>query len=458
VHPRQASHATALAALTAAAATAVLATTAVPAQAAWTTPQTLARPAAEQLAATGNAGRAELFAWKVTTKRRVRTTAGTGLASFVRARVRRTTGGLADARTLSSSKELVANPAVALDAAGNATVVWTQAGRTIRIMGAHRRNGASFGLPFEIGRTTAFNGAQPAIAVASDGAATVVWNGGRRIEVARRPAGRCRGAGRPQGCFGEPQPLTRGTDHAIAMSRGGSAFVMWAATVRRSGGSGSALRLAIAPRGELFGPSRAIPSPGEASQPSIAIAPNGSVIMAWRGSLPTGGEQNVDAPIVASTRTGAGVLSASQVVSALPGSDPQVHTTPQGRTILGWNQRNPTPQNPDGPEVAVSLGPAPGGGFAPPVRLSPAGIAAGSVSLAVDTAGSTTAVYSAALPPPLTTPPIGVAQVMAPGAGFGAPQALGLNFSGASVFAAGARVTAVSGGSDGRTLISDLVG
>jgi hypothetical protein len=47
---------------------------------------------------------------------------------------------------------------------------------------------------------------------------------------------------------------------------------------------------------------------------------------------------------------------------------------------------------------------------------------------------------------------------MAPGAGFGAAQALGADFSGAFVFAAGARSTVASDGSGGRTLISDYAG
>lgn len=233
--------------------------------------------------------------------------------------------------------------------------------------------------------------------------------------------------------------------------------MVWAATVRRSGGAGSALRLAIAPRGELFGPARSIPSPGDASQPSIAIAPNGNAILAWRGSLPSGGEQNADGPIFAAQRTAAGVLSSTQAVSLLPGSAPQVRTNARSEAILVWNQRNPTPQNPDGPEVAASVSRVPGEGFGPPVRLSPAAVAAGSVSLGLDAAGTAIAVYSAALPGQPTTTS-GVVQVMAPGAGFAPPQVVGADFSAAFAFGAGARLTVASGGSGGRTLISDHAG
>lgn len=448
MHRRRRLTASALAAL-------ATATAAAPAHAGWSPPQILATPAAEQLAATGNATRAELFAWKVTTGRRLRTRTRTGLASFVRARVRTAGGSLGTARAISSTNELVANPAVALDAAGNATVVWVQAGRTIRVMGAHRRRGARFATPFEIGRTTAFDGARPALAVAPDGAAVVVWNGGARIQVARRRTGRC-AAGRLRGCFGPPQSFARGSDHAIAMSRGGSAFVVWAANVRRGAVAGTALRLVFAPRDLRFGLARAITSPGNASQPSIAVAPNGDAIIAWRASLPAGGEQNADAPILASVRASSAIISPAQVVSQLPGSGPEVRTNAQGEAILVWNQRNPSPQNPDGPEVAASLRPVGATAFEAPFLLSPAGAAAGSGSLAIGAGGDAVAGYTASLATASVPPPAAYARSRTPGsATFDPPELLGGDFSGAFVFSAGPLVTAASAGSGGRTLISD---
>ncbi len=306
------------------------------AQAAWSPARTLADPAAETLAAAGNAQRTEVFAWRVTTKRFRRLPTQTGFASYIRAKVRLPGGTLGASRIISATKELVANPAVALDAAGNATVVWSQAGSHVRIMGAYRRNGGSFTKPFEIGRTSAFIGSRPAIAVASNGAAVVAWNGGGRMQVARRPAGRCRAnpAGLARGCFGRPQSFVRGADQTVATTPGGTAFVVWAATVRRAGAAHTALRLAIAPPGGLFGPGRPIPSPGDASQPTLAIGPHGSAIIAWRGSLPAGGEQNADATIFAAVRDSNGVLAGSQPVSLLPGSNPQVRVNGQGEAIL----------------------------------------------------------------------------------------------------------------------------
>ena len=364
MHRRRLAHAVALAALAAfGCATAPTAT-----QADWGPAQTLAAPPAEQLAATGNTGRSQLFAWKVTTGRRVTTRTWTGPASFVRARLRSSDGSLGAARAISSANELVADPAVALDRAGNATVVWTQAGRSIRVMGAHRRAGGSFGKPFEIGRTTAFNSARPVLGVASDGAVVVVWNGGERIRLARRGGGRCAG-GRRSGCF----------------------------DIRH------------------------------------------------------------DAPILAAVRARVGTIAGPHVVSAIPGSNPPARTNRQGEAIVVWNQRNPTPQNPDGPEVAASVRPLGAPGFQAPVRLSPAGIAADLASLAVDADGSAFAVYSAARPGQSAAPPAVVAHRRPAGTAFGPPELLGADFTGTFVFSAGSRVTAVSAGSGERTLISDHV-
>ena len=457
MHPRL--RVAALATLAIAALTALA--TAPAAHAAWSPARTLADPAAENLAAAGNAQRAEVFAWRVTTKRFLRLPAQTGFASYVRAKVRLPSGALGASRILSSTREIVANPAVALDAAGNTTVVWSQAGSHVRIMGAYRRNGGGFGKPFEIGRTSAFISSRPAIAVAPNDAAVIAWNGGGRMQVARRPAGRCRAntAGLARGCFGRPQFFVRGADQAVATTPGGTAFVVWEATVRRAGAVHTALRLTIAPPGGLFGPARPIPSPGDVSQPALALGAHGTAIIAWRGSLPAGGEQNADATIFAAVRNGNGVLAGPQPVSLLPGSNPQVRVNGQGEAILAWDQRNPTPQNPDGPEVATSLRGAASGAFAAPVTISPAGIAAGSASLAVDATGSAILVYTASLLDP-GLPGGGILAVShrrPPGGVFGPPQSLPAQFSGAFVFAAGALVSAASGGSEGRTGLSDYV-
>ena len=427
------------------------------ASAAWTQPMTLASPAAENLAVAGSDAQSQAFVWKVTTRHFVRTRTQSGYASYVRVRLRQPLGKLVASRAISATTAIVTNPSVTMDYLGNATAVWTQADRRIRVMGAYRPRGGQFGRPFEIGRSGAFNDARPQVAVAPiEGTTTVVWNAGSQLLVSRRRPGRC-GPGRPRGCFSSPQRYARGTDQTIAVTPEGTTFIVWAATVREGDVVHTRLRLVSARRGRRFGHSQAIGAGGDASQPSLALAPDGSVIVAWRASLPAGGEQNLDAPILAAIRDPNGATSSAQTISQLPGSTPQVGVNPQGEAVAVWSQINPTPTNPDGREVAAALRPASRGAFEPPVRLHAANVSAGSPSLAVESSGDMTVVYSASvIEPGGSSGPAAISLRRTSGSPFGTPETLPTDFSGAFVFAAGARVTAVSGGSGGRTLISDV--
>ena len=426
------------------------------AHAAWSSPQTLARPAAEQLAAAGNARGEEVFAWTVTTDRFLRSRdRRSGFASYIRARVRLADGRLGSTRAISSTKELVAYPAVALDARGNATATWTQAGRHHRIMVSFRPRDGRFGTPVEIGRTGAFINSRPQVVVGSSGAAVIAWNAGRQMRVVRRPAGRCRTTS-PRGCISAPQSFGAGSDHTLAMGADGRAFLVWAANVRDGDDVHTRLRIAVAARGRRFGHSRAVTRNGDASQPAVAITPDGRAIVAWRGSLPAGGEQNVDATIFAAVRDRSGGLSAAQAVSQHPGFAPRVAANPEGEAILVWNERDYSPQNPDGAQVAAAVRAADGGAFGSPATLSGVNLSAASAALAVDAGGTATIVYSAATARAPYSSPVAVSHRRVPGApSFTGPEPLPAEFTGALVIAAGTRVTAASGGSGGRTLISD---
>lgn len=428
-----------------------------PAEAGWSAPQTLARPAAEHLATAGNPRGTEAFAWQVTTKRFVRTPTWRGYAGYVRARIRLADGRLGRSQVVSATSEIVADPQVALDRRGNAIVVWTQAGRHIRVMGAYRPHGERFGRPFEIGRTGALHGARPLLAVTRDGA-VVAWSGGSDLRLASRPAGRCR-RGVPRGCFGVAQRFAGGADHAIAASARGRVYVAWVATVREGEDAHTRLRLAVMPRGGRFGHSRAVTTGGDASQPSLAVAGD-SPILAWRASPPAGGEQNEDATILVAAAAADGRILLRQAISTLPGSNPEVRASAGPDAYVVWDQRKSTPQNPDGPEIAGAPLASDGTSvtFGAAALLSPPGVPAGSASLTIDAGGALTVAFSAALTGddgPVGVVRRGMLRAGAAAPDLGAPEQLPADFSGAVVLAAGARVTVVSGGSGGRTLLSD---
>ncbi len=431
---------------------------AVPAaQAAWSAPQTLVSDArAANVAAAGNRHGSQAFVWKVTSDRLRRIDGRTGFASFVRARVRLPDGRLGRVETISGANELVADPKVGVDELGNVTAVWAQAGRHLTIMAAVRPHGRRFGRPFQIGRSQHFSDSRPALAVGRFGDAVVAWNHGSTLQVAQRGPSICR-AGRPRGCFRTPVRLRAGADQTVAIGPLGSAYVVWAAGVRIADDFHTRLRMASFRRdGRRLGREHAISgaADGDASEPALALRRDGSAVVGWRASLPAGGEQNNSAAILAVASAPDAVLGPVMVVSPALGDDPAIGVDAQGEAILAWREFDATPGDPDGPQVAIATQPVPTASFGAPVRVTPAGATAGGPSLAVDAAGVAHLAYSA-VAGNVPGNPEGVSHVRAPGASFGPPVALPANFTGVFVFAAGRKISAASGGSGGRTLVSD---
>jgi hypothetical protein len=429
------------------------------AQAAWTAPQAITDTAAANLHAAGNRRGSEAFVWKVTSRRFVRTRSQSGLASSVRARVRLPDGRLGRVQTISSTGELVANPQIGVAESGDVTAVWTQAGSHLRIMAAFRPHGGRFGTPFQLGRSMHFTDARPQIVVGRFGDAVVAWNHGRHVEVVRRAANAICAPRRARDCFRAPLSLRAGADQAVALGPLGSAYVAWAATVRSGGEVHTRLRLAVIRRsGRVTGDhaiSRA--ADGDASQPSIAVRPDGSADLAWRASLPAGGEQNEAAPIMAAVSTPVAVTSQPRPVSPLRGEHPVLRVDAQGEAILAWDAFDSTPQNPDGAEVAVAVRPAGADTFGAATTITPANVTAGGSSLAVDAAGSAYLAYSA-FGGDLSIPgarPVVLSHVRPAGGAFGPPLALPAGLGGVSLLCAGAKVSAVGVGAAERWLVSD---
>ena len=231
----------------------------------------------------------------------MRLPAQTGLASSIRARIRLPNGKLGAPSTISRGDAIVAAPQVGVDENGNATAVWAQAGRHVTIMAAFHPHGKPFGKPVEIGRTGAFNGARPAIAVGRFGDAVIAWNDGRHIAV-RRYAGNAQCApARHFACYRPVVRLRAGDGHAVTIGPLGSAYVAWAAFVRNGDDVSTRLRMVVIRRSGLRSTEHFVgrATDGSASQPAIAVRPDGIADLAWRASLPPGGEQNERAPILA---------------------------------------------------------------------------------------------------------------------------------------------------------------
>lgn len=411
---------------------------AAPAGAAWSAPQQIvSETLAGRVAAAANRHGSEAFAWTVTTKRPVRVAGRSGLASFVRARVRLPDGRLGRAQTISGATGLVTGAQVGVDDAGNVTAVWVQAGRHLTVMSAYRPHGKRFGAPVALGRSGHFSEARPALAVGRCGDAVVAWNEGHSVRVARRGVGPCR-------CFGRPLALRKGSDQTVAIGPLGSAYVVWAAEVRTAPAEvHTRLRLAAFARsGRALGGERFISTTGDASEPLLAVAPDGTATVAWRASVPSGGEAGGPGAIMTATAPPGGTVAPAQTVATAPGEQPQLRLGAGGEAVLAWTRFPAT----GGSEVAIAVRPPGASAFGAPAAISPPGVEASTPSLAVDPAGNTHLLYGAA-------GNLAVAQVRAPGGIFGAPVTLP-GFAGGALLEAGAKVTAVSG-LGGRNVVSD---
>lgn len=412
--------------------------------AAWTAPQQFAGPGATQVAAAGNRNGSEALVWRATSKRFVHLPSQTGFASSVRARVRLPSGQLGRAVTVSSTNEIVSGPQIGVDESGNVTAVWTQAGQHLTIMAAFRPHGKAFGTPVELGRSGAFISAMAQLTVGRFGDAVVAWNSGPNVVVRRLSATATCAPARHFACFKPPLLLRRGADQTTAIGPLGSAYVAWAAEVRTGDDVHTRLRMVVVRRSgktnaEHF-VSRA--TDGDASQPSIDVRPDGTADLAWRSSLPAGGEQNETSPILVAASSPDAVVTQPLAISTLRGQDPFLRVTRQGEAIVTWDQIDPSAQNPDGLEVAGAVRPIGAPAFGPAATLSPAGFGAAGSSLAVDAAGNGYVVYTAA-PVDGSAPQAGLSNVRPAGGAFGVPVPVAVaNTNGVRVFSAGSKVSA----------------
>ena len=147
----------------------------------------------------------------------------------------------------------------------------------------------------------------PALGVAADGQAVLAWAGSVSVSASVRPAG---------GLFGRFVRLNTGGNasrtFALAVGRGGDAVVVWQRVDRKGSATGSLLASVRRPRGVFRSPV-VIPGSRGGRTPAAAVAPDGTIVVAWR----TVGARGCGAFVEASAaRRGASFAAARRVSSA----------------------------------------------------------------------------------------------------------------------------------------------
>ncbi len=172
-------------------------------------------------------------------------------------------------------------PAVAVDERGDAIVAWMRENGTENVVQASFRPagghfGAAVNLPTKSGNTM-----HPEVAIDAAGDATVVWerfNGAEEIvEAATRPAA--------TGAFTAPVELASSAAHpmepAVAMNAEGDTAVAWV-----SPGVSEVIQATTRPAGESFGkPTNLTGGLPEASQPQVALDGQGEATVVWTGNF-----------------------------------------------------------------------------------------------------------------------------------------------------------------------------
>ncbi|MFM9078047.1 MAG: InlB B-repeat-containing protein, partial [Solirubrobacterales bacterium] len=207
-------------------------------------------------------------------------------------------------------------------------------------VGVPSASATTWNLPATDLSATGQNAYDPQVAIAPDGAITVVWrrfNGTNSIiQAATRPAG--------SGTFGAPENLSV-ADHAtadafvpqVAIAPDGATTVVW----YRDNGTHFIIQAATRPAGSgTFGaPQDLSETLQNAVNPQVAIAPDGATTVVWaRATDPK--------PIIqAATRpAGSGTFGAPQNLSVAGQNalNPQVAIAPDGATTVVWSRTNGT--------------------------------------------------------------------------------------------------------------------
>lgn len=262
----------------------------------------------------------------------------------------------------------VAWPQVAMDAAGDAVVVWQRDdGANKRVQASLRPAGGAFSAPTDLS-LAGRDATTPKVAMNANGDAIAVWlrsdGQNARVQVAFCPAG---------GTFGPAVDVSEaGRDAFVpsaSLDAAGNAVMVW---VRSDGTSNRAQAAVRARAGTVSTPVDLSAAGQVASHPQIGVDAAGNATAVWEAS----------GRVKGAVRPAGGTFAAVDVAPDAITVTPALAVAPDGAAVLGWNRIVGTNQV----QVQAALR-APGGGFGAPVDLSAISSAAGPVSVAINAKG-----------------------------------------------------------------------
>ena len=294
-----------------------------------------------------------------------------GGVDSVWATVRLPGAAFAKATQLSAGGDAYA-PQVAVDAQGTATVVYGRDGFVVARTGRDGTWGSETTVSANANATT------PTIAAGDNGAAVVAYYDvalNKAMASVRAPGALSFGA--PAAISGALSNVTNAVAPHAAMDAAGDAVVAWD---HYSGGSTHAVEAAAAPAGQAFGAVKALSDhPLTTGQFDVAMTPDGRAIAAWDQT--SAGQSSVfvsDRSISPSFAAGTWSTAAVKISNALEFSvAPYVALDSAGTAVATWSAGATSPAT----HVAASVRP-PGGAFATPQTVSTSTLNGGITPLA----------------------------------------------------------------------------
>lgn len=294
-------------------------------------------------------------------------------------------------------------PDVAAGPGGRLAVVWTgSAGANSRIQARVRTGTAASFSAIENLSALGGNALYPKVAITPNGDTTAIWqrwNGaGNTVQASTRPAG--------SSSFQPPEDLSGPSQDAsrpkIAVARDGRTTIVWQNNVAGKGGLQAATRGSGA---SSFGNPVDIDTPGSASEPDLAVGPDGTVTVVWVELI------GADWIVRSATRkSGTGSFEERNLATAISGAAPQVTTGADGTTVVTWR----SPNSAGGGIKAATRRPNTTS-FSSPISLSPDNVDAGIGRPAAGPEGTIVVVWSSVdglvrqvtrLPDPLLGKPV----------------------------------------------------
>ncbi len=197
----------------------------------------------------------------------------------VQAAIRPAGESWAQPATVSGAGQEASQPQVAVDAAGDATVVWTRytglssgGNSNYVVQATNKPAGEAWEEPTTVSEEGQEEGLEPRVAVDAAGEATAAWTRFiygccRLVQTAAKPAGKP---------WGEPTNLEVGGDARVAVNAAGEAAVVWT----QYHGPGDLVQAAVKPVGKPWIKPATL-SEDEASAPQVAVNAAGDATAVW---------------------------------------------------------------------------------------------------------------------------------------------------------------------------------